>query len=454
MSTITDTVESPAHEEIHDTLKDILRRNNDGLKVRLADSLVSFYDKQLRPLIFDQGELRRYDQELGIYEVVENSEVFNAIYNLNGLQNRDGKSFDANPAFSKAVLSIIQSRSSDKDFFLNPIDGLAVKNGFILVKDNNVELVPHSPDYRQTATLPIPYVKDVATDIIDDFMHDTFKNKEITDLIYEISGTALFGYGARHQKIIIFHGEGANGKGVILELLEQLIPIEMRSAVPPSEWHTEYLRYPLVGSRLNTVGEMPNAKDIRFEPLKAICAGDSYSFRNIGGKAFMYKPKALHIFATNPLHRLAETGEAIQRRFLVVPFKHIVPENKRRPNYAKELFELQALGLLSRSIEGFQRVLKQDGYSSPLPVRIATKYWLNRTSCEKLFAEEMLLNTSNSKDRISSTELFNHCCRFADEHDVTRPSSHKDFTVSLKRLGYENKKSNGLMVWPYVKLKE
>ena len=63
-------------------------------------------------------------------------------------------------------------------------------------------------------------------------MDETLGDPELVQLVYELIGVAIFGFGTHYQTSFVFHGNGANGKGVITKLIQKLLPPEMRSSVP------------------------------------------------------------------------------------------------------------------------------------------------------------------------------------------------------------------------------
>jgi putative DNA primase/helicase len=310
-----------------------------------------------------------------------------------------------------------------------------------------------SQEHKQKSALPIPYNPDASTDIIDNFMDCTLIEKEVVDLVYEIIGVSLFGYGYKYQVIFVFYGHGANGKGVIVKLIQRLIPREMCSSVPPSEWGKEYQRYPLYGSRFNSVGELPMLHKKDMETLKSISAGDTISVRKVGESGFEFSPIALHIFSTNNLTPLPESGEAIDRRFVVIQFNVIVPRDRRNPDEADDLYSLGSPGLLRRAVEGFQRVLDQNGFSNPASVQEVTDAWLKRVSPLKEFIDKHIEKTTDTNDKISSNDMFKSYKKYCNSVGYPPPSSARSIKAPLENLGFSNKKISSQQ-WLNVKFKE
>lgn len=383
---------------------------------------------------------------------VEAADIANLVYDLHGARTMRGV-LNVSASKAVAVLKIVTHRLTQRDFFLHPKDGVAVENGFLAIESGSVALRQHSPDQRQQSRISLPFDPNADTSVCDGFLFETLGDQSLVNLIYEVAGVAVFGYGSRYQVIIIFHGEGANGKSLIVKLIQKLIAPSMRSSVPPSEWGDDYQRFLLAGSRFNAVGELPPFKTKSMEALKGISAGDRITVRRVKETGFEIRPIALHLFSTNQLPPLPETGTAIERRFLVVPFDKVVPLERRIPDFEVELFQRGGLGFLRRTVEGFQRVLKRGRFSRPQSARIATLRWMHGSDPVRVFAEIRLEKVSDPNARIRASDMYKECCSFCAAADLSPPSSLKQLSSRLKQLGYASTKSS-TMVWIGVKFRD
>ena len=430
-------------------LRQFLRQHDRVSQVKLADALIPFLEDGNRPIVFDEERLWRYEPSEGIFVMLENAEVANLIYDLDGLQTAKGKYRVSNQE-ANSVLRVIERRLTKNGFFFAPPEGVSVSNGFLAIENNKITLRPHTPDQKQRSRLEVRYNENADSSACDAFLYETFADNALVDLIYEVIGVALFGYGGHYQTIIVFYGEGANGKGVITKLIQNLIPAFARSSISPSEWLLDYHRVLLVGSRFNAVGELPPLKGRHMEMFKSITAGDTITVRRLGKDGFEFMPCALHAFSTNHLPPLPETGVAIQRRLLVIPFTQILPPEKRNPKFADELFKNNAEGLLRRAVEGFVSTLSRRRFARPEPVQLATLSWINRSNPVKVFAELKIVRTGQPKDRIAAVDMFKRCCEFCTKENLSIPSSERELRTSLENLGYSMTKSSR-MYWVGVR---
>jgi P4 family phage/plasmid primase-like protien len=426
-----------------DHLREFLRNQATVTEVQLGDALVDYYRRPGHETVFTDGRFWRYDPPRGVYAAIDDAEVVAAIYDIDRAAMADGQ-FKVTSAKANNIVRIVRNRLTFSGFFRDAAGGIAVMNGFLTVEDGRIVLRPHSSEYRQRDVVPLDYDPKADTSVIDDFLRGTFDDPEISSFLYEAFGVALFGEGARYHTIIMFHGAGNNGKGVILKVLQQLFPANLRSSVPPSEWMMDYQRTPLINSRLNTVGEMPTLTKPMMETLKNISAGDTLTARHVRSTGFEFQPKALHIFSSNGLPPLPETGESIERRFRVVRFGRIVPEYERDPHKAEKLFATGGKGLLRRAVEAFERVLQRNHLANPRAVQTATLAWIYRSDPVRIFTRVMLEKTGSAKHRISAQEMFDRCCEFCNQANLSIPSSKRSLNTSLEELGYSNQKASSM----------
>ncbi len=201
-------------------------------QAELAGRILDSFQREHHRLIFDQGQIWRYDTATGLFLTVEDAEIRNIVYDLDGIPFGERGHLSVTAHFARGIAQIIKDRTSQNGFFGNSPTGVVVANGFLMEQDGHVVLRPHSPKHRQQTRLEVEYRPDADASAIDEFLLETFEgDQSLVDLIYEIIGVAIFGCGTRYHIVFVFCGEGANGKGVIVALIQMLIPDGMRSSV-------------------------------------------------------------------------------------------------------------------------------------------------------------------------------------------------------------------------------
>jgi len=181
-------------------------------------------------------------------------------------------------------------------------------------------------------------------------------------------------------------------------------------------------------------------------------SGDTITARMVGRSGFEFEPKALHLFSANKLPPLPEVGLAIERRFLVVPFLHSVPEGRRDPNLADELIKFGSIGFLKSAIDGLNRVLERGCFAVPEAVRMETAKWFHRSDPASVFIATCIEKTGKPNDRIPANQMFERCVEFCNSHDLSPPTSNKTLHTQLERLGLTAIKSSSVQ-WTCVRFR-
>ena len=143
-----------------DELRDQLGQRPVRSEVQLADRILDFLTDHYGQIVFDQARLWRYDGSSGMFMLVEEAEIANIIYDLDGIPYGARGTFEASASKAKALIKIINHRIGQTDFFLGAATGVAVTNGFLTEQRNRVVLKSHSLEHRQQTRLEIDYKPD------------------------------------------------------------------------------------------------------------------------------------------------------------------------------------------------------------------------------------------------------------------------------------------------------
>jgi P4 family phage/plasmid primase-like protien len=418
-------------------------------EIELADAIVRRLQTEPDYAVSVNGQIWRYDT-CGIYLRLEDEVIKNIILNLDGIQVQKEFYRITNHKLNN-ILQFVKVRLEDSKFFDDALDGIAVADGFLAVSMEGLEYQEHSSEQRQRHLVPVPLKEDADCSSADDFVLEILQDGSLMNLFYEIAGVALMGQGTDYHRAYIFSGSGSNGKGTLIKLLQKLFPFDFCSSVPPNEWKNDYHRFAMKNSRLNVVGELPKytVSDLQF--IKGMISGDTIDVRPVKGNSFSYKPKALHIFATNSLQDLPERGPNIERRFKITPFTKRFTDEIEDQFIVEKMWDQIKVGLLNRAIQGYDRVKQQGGFSEPEAVRIATANWLNRLDPVQEFIRDCVEQVDDPSSRIAAQAMYQACCAYCNANGYPPPTSAKDMNKCLKLLGLRAQKS-GNVYWIGVKL--
>lgn len=134
-------------------------------------------------------------------------------------------------------------------------------NGELHFREGGWHLEPHDKQSYGTTQIPIFYDPKAAAPRFEQFLDEVFEGDEDAEtkkiLVCELLGYSLL-TSCEFEKFVILLGSGANGKSVLLHIIEQLVGTSQVSAVQPSQFDNRFQRAHLFGKLVNRVPLLMN----------------------------------------------------------------------------------------------------------------------------------------------------------------------------------------------------
>lgn len=203
------------------------------------------------------------------------------------------------------------------------IDGVNFRNGFLT---EDLRLIPHSPDFGMTYTMPFAYKPELASRAFkfEQMMHTSWgKHSDYEDkkrALQEAMAVTLFGKGPMFQRAILLYGAANCGKSQYLKVITALVPPEARATLPPDKWGDKYSTAVLDGKVLNIAGELDKHAMIPGAAFKELVDGTPRLIEEKYKSPTTFTPKATHWFASNWLPKSKDTSKGFFRRWLILHF--------------------------------------------------------------------------------------------------------------------------------------
>ena len=205
---------------------------------------------------------------------------------------------------------------------------LNFKNG-VLDLDTGI-LEPHNSEYGFTYIIPYDYEPKGDCPTFKKFLKDvSCEDDDLADLIAEYVGYCISGEDpSLVQKCAILHGDGSNGKSVLLHLMRNLVGNHNCSAVSIDSLKRENYRYHLMNKMFNATDEAPSHSFVESSTFKQMTAGDEIEVRKLYGEPIMWKCTAKLVFACNELPFSADFTHGMFRRLIIIPFRQTFSREK------------------------------------------------------------------------------------------------------------------------------
>lgn len=172
--------------------------------------------------------------------------------------------------------------NSSLDFEARP-PVVSVRNGLLTLtgidKGEEPTLQEHTPNYFTLTCLPFAYAPKADCEVWRGFLDDAMRGDEqYIELLQQWVGY-LFWPDLREQKFLLCVGEGANGKGVFFEVVQELVGRENCSQVPLARFGNPFALVATLGKVVNATNESSRMIEEEAESvLKSFVAGDRFTF--------------------------------------------------------------------------------------------------------------------------------------------------------------------------------
>jgi putative DNA primase/helicase len=371
----------------------------------------------------------------------------------------------------KALLT--QAKASP-DLSVDPdtLDGdpyaLCTPVGVVELKTGTLRKPDPARDFHSRATSVGP--QPIATPRWHRFLADTFgddaEGQEMINFLHLLLGYSITGdVGA--QVLPFLHGQGKNGKSVLLDTMIQILG-DYADAAPPgflmdrgafSEHSTELTE--LHGRRLIVCSELkPND---RFDEarVRLLTGGDKIKARRMRQDYFSFSPTHHLWLLGNHRPEVSTGGFAFWRRIRLLPFERVVPDEQKIDNLAFELVRDEGPGILHWLIEGARRYLTtRDPLQGPDRVRLATTaYAATEDHIGRFLAEccTRIPDTDTAELRVEQGLLHAEYSAWCHASEGIRPAGTRVFANRVRQeLGLASPsdmiKSNGRKYYPNLAL--
>lgn len=347
------------------------------------------------------------------------------------------------PAF-KAVAGHIFDILHRPDFFDGAPIGIATLDGFVTVKDGQIEVSPLAPSHRQRVILRAR-VEDGRPVQFLAFLERTLAGEGCADqisLVQEAMGAALLGTMARRQKMMMFLGVGSAGKSTLLNIIESMFPRGAVSAVSPFRWNQEYYVAQLAGKRLNVVGELEKGEQIPAAAVKQVSGGDMLSGRHPNNRPFEFRNSAAHIFNTNHYINTTDHSSAFYRRWLIVRFINAVREADQNAELDREIIATELGQIVRWALDGGLRVELRNRFTETATHLGAMSEWRRDSDSVAAFVYDEEANKLGAELWEERTRLYARYRQWCQE-DGRRAVNKKNFFERLGSLGFQPAKRRG-----------
>lgn len=289
-------------------------------------------------------------------------------------------------------------------------------------------VTPPRKDLYCTYSLSCRYEPDAQTPIFSAFLNQILPDEQLRNRVQEYVGYTLLS-GHRYQCAGMWLGSGANGKGVLSNIVQAL---HQEVAAIQLDNKSRFGLSGLYRASLIVADELPPVK-LDEGRLKSVTAGEAVFIDIKGQSPITTRVRGKLLVLGNNYPVVDDASEGFWRRWEVIPFTVTIPREQRDPKLADRIIRTELAGVLNWAIEGLQRLLRRDGFD---PVRPAAMEHAIKTA--KMVADDVTgwladrVETVAGPVTVKKSVVYADYRRWCAANDFT-PRAPQSFWLKLKR---------------------
>lgn len=290
----------------------------------------------------------------------------------------------------------------------------------------DVELVPHDRAQLLTKVMPVEFDPEAKCPRFDAFLQQIQPNIEMRRFLQRWFGLSMSGMDI--QKLAFFHGGGANGKSVLVDLMARIFgdyaatakieSLTGKNKKSGSDSQPDLI--PLIGARFVRTSEPEEGERLQEGLVKALTGGEPMMVRALYTDMIVFQPIFKLTISGNHLPDIRGGDDGIWRRLMLVQFPVQIPEHKRIPK--KELDEIlwaERAGILNWLVEGLLDYLS-GGLQEPQDVMAATEGYRKESDPIGTFLGDATEVSGYEGDFMTARELIEAFNFWIEERGETR----------------------------------
>lgn len=196
----------------------------------------------------------------------------------------------------------------------------------------------------------------------DKFLMRALPWADVRERVQEYIGYTLLP-DTRFQRAQLWLGDGANGKGVLANIVQ-----ELHGAVAAVRLDdlAGFKLAGLIGASLVYCDEVPKGR-IDEQVIKSLIAGEKVQIERKYENPISMRIQGKWLVLGNHIPIITDHSTGFWRRWDIVPFGSTVPEGERDPLLVEKIVRHELPAVLNWALDGLQRLLGRNGFNTTLP---------------------------------------------------------------------------------------
>lgn len=308
---------------------------------------------------------------------------------------------------------------------------------------------------------PVAFDKDAGCPTFDRFLARILPSEALRDYVQRFFGYATTAL-TKEQVFVLFHGEGANGKSTLVDIISRILG-DYATSVPiatlvgedrrkGAEATPDLVRLP--GARLVRSAEPKEGMAFDESLIKQLTSGEPLLVRRLNEEFVEVYPTFKLVISMNRKPPIKGDDDGIWRRVNLVPFDEQIPANERDKDLPEKLWAERS-GILNWLIAGACDYLTRGKLDPPDEVLSATQEYRDESDLMGAFIRAALEVTKISGDTETAGDLYTAFAEYCKRSALTawQPNTfNRRLPKAASRHGFEKGKSS-ISVYHGVRIK-
>lgn len=296
---------------------------------------------------------------------------------------------------------------------------------YIVTRTANLGIRPHDRRDWNSKLAPVAFCFEAKCPTFDAFLARIQPKEDVREFLQRFFGYCLTALTAE-QMFAVFHGEGANGKSTLVDIVARILD-DYATNIPISSLMAENKRQAqeatpdlnkLPGARFVRTSEPKEGLALDESLIKELTGGEPINLRRLNQESIRIYPEFKLAISCNRKPRILGNDDGIWRRVALVPFDVQIPKAERDKGLGDKLWAERS-GILSWMARGALDYLTRGGLEPPKEVMDATQEWRDDSDIMGAWARAALEMTRDPYDKIETGPLYESFLIYAKRIGMT-----------------------------------
>lgn len=273
------------------------------------------------------------------------------------------------------------------------------------------KLIKHSPSNLLSYIAPYPLDVNAKCPKWDKYKKTVSVDKDSThDPSLELCLYKALGYllepTSTEQKLIVFWGNGANGKSTVIKTMEMILGAHAVYTFDAKAFKnntTNYENPQLIKARVAICIDADLKGFLSNSTFKSYVDSTTQHCRNPYGRPFNAVCNAKFIVSINKMPSVNDSSLAVKRRLLTIPFYYKIKDEEKKKDYENTFIDERS-GIFMDMIRG-RKLLGEEGFKEPDAVKEIKNTLLEYADEILTFRNEQIVE--NRDEKLSCTDAYN-----------------------------------------------